>query len=294
MTERYFEKFPIIQYNGQAAIDITRKATILNSVYSNPFLYYQADLHEGQRADNLASNYYDDPYMSWIVYYSNRIVDPYYQWYMDQTTFNNFIIDKYGSLANATNKIKFYRNNWYNNIDPISVNNFNNLSPQSLQEFYSPYYGDDSSSTPLSYYRKQEDWIINTNAIAGYGINNTSNNFINDEIVNVVFDNNNIGKGQVNFANSSYVSLQHLSGITVTGTISATSYLYGTESQVNTRMISVTSIANNIPLNESLYWSPVYYYDYENEINRNNQSVKLLQSSYSTSISNQLETVINQ
>jgi len=292
MVERYFEKFPTITYNGHQVVDITKRVGILNTIYQNPYLYYQYDVNSGERADTISNRYYNDQFMSWILYMSNKIVDPYYDWYIDTDTFNNFLAMKYGSLANAYNKVKYYRNNWYSASGPISVSSYNNLVA-SLRDYYQPNYGDViNSSTPLNYDRKQVDWIIATNGIAGYNVTNGTN-FIDNEIVKVVFDATHTGNGQVTFANSSYVSIQHLSGITTTGTIVSASYLYGNESGVNTHFTTATSIANNISTVESSYWSPVYYYDYENEINQKNKSIRALNSQYSKQISAELKTLLN-
>jgi hypothetical protein len=292
MVERYFEKFPTITYNGHQVVDITKRVGILNTIYSNPYLYYQYDVNSGERADIISNRYYNDQFMSWILYMSNKIVDPYYDWYIDTDTFNNFLAMKYGSLANAYNKVKYYRNNWYSASGPISVSSYNNLTA-SLRDYYQPNYGDVvNSSTPLSYDRKQIDWTVATNGIAGYNVANGTN-FIDNEIVKVVFDSTHTGNGQVIFANSSYVSIQHLSGTTTTGTIVTASYLYGNESGVNTNFTTATSIANNISTAESSYWSPVYYYDYENEINQKNKSIRALNNQYSKQISAELKTLLN-
>jgi hypothetical protein len=292
MTEKYFDKFPTINYNGQTIVDITKRAVVLNSVYNNPNLYYLYNVNPGERPDNVAYNNYDDPYMSWILYLTNNITDPYYQWAMDTQSFNDFLTMKYGSIARAMNKVKYYRNNWADNPDPISVQQFESLSA-TLQDYYEPNYGgNETNSSPLNYTRKQADWSVTTNSIAGYNVAN-GNGFILDEIVNVVFDTNNVGQGQVNFANSSYISLQHLSGVTTTGTISVSSYLYGTESLVNTAFTSAVSIANTISSLESSYWSPVYYYDYENELNANTMNIKILKPAYTTEISQELNKLLN-
>ena len=291
MSEKYFEKFKLIQYSNTVAIDITQRVKVLSNAYNNPNLYYLDNIRPYERADNLAFNYYDDQYMSWILYLTNGIIDPYYDWNLDQDTFKNFIVKKYGTLENAVSKIKYYRNNWYNNQQQISVSSYNNLN-ENLKQYYEPVYLDElKSSTVYSYKRRRIDWKHNTNAVSKYNIANWSL-FTTDEIVNVVFDTNNLGQGQIKFSNASVVILQHLSGVTTSGTITANSYLYGTESKTNTAFTTATSIANNISAIESSYWSPVTYYEHENEINVNNMSIKILEKSYSTRISKELKRLL--
>ncbi len=288
MPERYFEKFQIISYANTAVVNITQRATILNSVYNNPNLYYLYEVQEHERPDILAEDYYQDSFSSWILYLNNKVIDPYYDWNLEQNAFLTFLDKKYGSYENAISKIKYYRNNWYINQDEITVSAYDGLN-QVLKQYYEPIYLDNLKNTiPYAYKRKSIDWKHNTNSIARYGVANGSS-FITDEIVNVVFNANTTGKGQVSFSNSSFVVLQHLSGTTTTGTITANSYLYGIESRSNTIFANTVSVSNNISSIESTYWSPVTYYDYENEINTNNRSIRIMDKKYTAQISKDLK-----
>ena len=47
--------------------------------------------------------------MLWLIFLANNIVDPYYSWPLTQNTFQDFIISKYGTIANAKSTIKHYR-----------------------------------------------------------------------------------------------------------------------------------------------------------------------------------------
>ena len=293
MTDTYFTKFPTINYNNSNAINITERTTLLNSVYRDPLLYYQYNVKPGERPDNIADRYYQDQYSSWLLYMSNKIVDPYYQWPLDNDAFNEFIAAKYGSLQSAQRKIKYYRNNWYDYTTPISINDYNNFSIP-LQTYYQPVYSDIYTSTsPINYIRTPIDTSVTTNSIATYNVAN-GNNFINNEVIKIYFDVNNVGTGQVCFSNSSIVNIQHLSGITTTGTISGLSYLYGNESETNTIFTTAMSVVNTISAAEITYWSAVTYYDYENEINESNKSIKILNSRYSTKISDQLQKLLSE
>ena len=131
----------------------------------------------------------------------------------------------------------------------------------------------------------------NTNRVVSYAVANGSA-FVSDEIVNVTFNANSTGRGQVSFSNSSTVILQHLFDSTSNGTITANSYLYGRESKANTVFTSVTSLANNIPSSESSYWDPVTYFQYELEINEKNKSIQVLDKRYSTQISKELKRLM--
>ena len=294
MPERYFDKFQVINYANTIAVNLTQRSVVLSSVYSSPNLYYLYNIKPYERPDTIADEYYQDQYMSWILYLTNKMVDPYYDWNLDQDTFDAFIIKKYGSYENASSKVKYFRNNWYTQPEQISVSQYTNIvsANGSLARYYNPTYLDDTKNTiPNGYVRKKEDWEYNTNRVVSYAVANGTA-FVSDEIVNVTFSANSTGRGQVSFSNSSTVILQHLFDSTSNGTITANSYLYGRESKANTVFTNTTSLANNIPSSEVAYWDPVTYFQYELEINEKNKSIQVLEKRYSTQISKELKRLM--
>jgi hypothetical protein len=111
-VNRYFDKYPLINYANNLVIDITKRVTLVDKVTKNPYIFYPYDISNSEREDQLSARYYGDPYKSWILYLSNNITDPYYEWYLSDEEFNEFIISKYGSIENSMQKIKFYRNHY--------------------------------------------------------------------------------------------------------------------------------------------------------------------------------------
>lgn len=328
MVDRYFEKFPLINYTNNAVVNITQRAEILNSVMNTPYVFYPLDINNGIRPDQIADKLYNDTYKSWILYLSNKIIDPYYQWYLQPDDFNEYLKKKYniGSTDILKQKITFYRNNWYE-IDNITVAGYNALSGDQ-KEYWQPVYG--NSSTPLSYQRKKEDWIVNTNKIVRYTVNNAPQ-FIKNEIVKIhlFYAPGYTGRGQVVIANSSSVTLQHISGysmkeefnennFTFTQTetpkidsehtiyvdeasnilslepfvLGPYSRLYGTESNANVQVYDTNLIQTNISNTVFEYWSPVAIYDMETENNEYNKSINVLDPSYSIQISKELKKLL--
>ena len=168
MSEKYFEKFPIISYANTLTRDVTSRVVVVSSIYNNPSLYYPYDIQQYERADNIADRYYSDQYKDWILKLTNKVIDPYYDWYIDQDTFNAFIIKKYGSLARAQEKIKHYQNNWYANSDNISSITYEAL-PSNAKRFWEPVLVNGQNViTPNEYTRIREDWALNTNKVIQY------------------------------------------------------------------------------------------------------------------------------
>lgn len=96
---RYFQNFPIIDYEGVKIRDITRRNSFTAFVTSNPMLYLPYTVKEGYKAEDVARAYYGSTDFTWLVYMSNNIIDPYHQWPMAEADFNNYLIEKYGAQS---------------------------------------------------------------------------------------------------------------------------------------------------------------------------------------------------
>lgn len=303
MAETFFSKFPTIKYSNNNVVDLTRRYAMRSNVFNDPFLFYPYDMIDGVRADQVADGYYKDSRMDWLLYMSNGIIDPYYQWYLQPAQLDAMLKEKYqvDDIDQLTRRVKFYRNNWYND-DPISDADYQAMVSENpkLIKYWEPYYQD--TPAPLYYVRRKNDWIINTNYIVRYRVTgyprDASNNvvkFVEDEIITVAFKdaNNSTGRGQVVTANSTYVTLQHMYGNTVPstmGTITSNSKLTSEQNGGSIRFTSGTMLSNNLADEEVVYWDPVYIYDYETELNESNRSIVLLNSSYSGQVVSEIKS----
>jgi len=92
---KYFENFPIIEYEGCRVRDISRRSNFVRAVSNNPYLYYPYTVSEGERAEDIANFYYGSVDYVWLVYMANNIIDPYHEWPMDPQTFNDYLVEKY-------------------------------------------------------------------------------------------------------------------------------------------------------------------------------------------------------
>lgn len=289
-TDRYFDKFPTITYANNVVVDITRKVVLLDKVSRNPYIFHPFDIGGNERADHLSHRYYEDSYKSWLIYLSNKITDPYYEWYLSYDEFNEFIEKKYGSTYAAETKIKFYRNDWENKPN-ITVSKYDSL-PASQQKYWEPKFG--IGSNIISYKRKQIDWMTTTNKVVSYTVSSTTG-FIIGEVCDIYFQQDYLGKGQIASLRSNRIYLQHLSGFfypTDEVPLDSYCYIYGNESEKKKTITAVTTIANNIPEDELIYWKPITYYDYEFEKNEYNKSIRLIDSDQADLAVNNLTTLL--
>jgi hypothetical protein len=99
MSRKYFENFPIIEYQGRRVRDITRRSGFLKSLATNPYLFYPYTISEDERAEDIAQFYYGSVDYIWLVYLANNIIDPYHEWPMDEKTWNAYLVEKYSELS---------------------------------------------------------------------------------------------------------------------------------------------------------------------------------------------------
>jgi hypothetical protein len=285
MAEKYFSKFPKVQYANNYVVDITRRVVLTNAVSTSAYAFYPYDITADERADQFSYRYYNDQYQSWLLYITNQITDPYYGWYLTDSQFNDFIELKYNSLTLAQQKVKYYKNNW-ENVENISVSEYNSLTDVN-QNYWDPVYGNGYAIS--SYKRKQLDLSATTNKVISYTVSNTS--FTMDERCKIVYNSSYIGYGQVAASANNKLYLQHVSGTFYTNS-TGTGYIYGTESGVNTAFTSPSAVSNNISEGELIYWTPITYYDYEYNKNEYNKSIRVLDSKYAQQAADNLKDLL--
>lgn len=108
---KYFRYYPQTQYafaNGSFTIEksvknISLKTSLINNLSQNdPYAFLRYTVREDEKAEDIADFYYDDPAMSWLVYFANDIVDPYTQWPKTYENFTEYFRKKYTSQALPT------------------------------------------------------------------------------------------------------------------------------------------------------------------------------------------------
>ena len=271
MSQTYFSLFNTVQYSNTTAVDITERVVTTQNVEKNPYIFYPLDITNGARADQIANYNFQDPFSSWVLYLTNNITDPYYDWYLTDDQFNSFIQLKYGSIQNATQKIAFWRNNWVGQSS-LSVGGYQSeIAGNAGRIKYWEPSNYDTRNNIIEYSRTQTDWIVDTNQTISYQIS-ANVQFTNNEIVTIGAS----GKAQVSQSNGNTLVINHVfyPNTTIGTTIT------GQESGVSSTISTVNYQVNNIPANEFVYWAPVYYYDMEREKNEGNKTILVMQNNY--------------
>lgn len=268
---KYFDRFPLVDYNGSIAKNILSRVDFTDeskkAIYSN----FQFTLQEGfERPDLVSYNVYDSSQYDWLIYLSNNIVDPYYDYYKPHGDFNKYIVSKYGSVASARARIVFYRNNWHQDEKILTSAEYEALPSNenvNLRKYWKPKLS--NIGAIVGYVRVEEDWVVSTNRIielttsvsptgvsTGTGLKQSSTN----------------ASGVVDFVDleNNKITLKHINGTFTANTTEG--------------ITAVTTIVQNISDDEASYWSPVSAYDDEEEKNELKKNINLIKSSYLSDI----------
>ena len=128
---QYFDTLPKVIYteNGVSSVytNLLARVSVIPQILKDPLIYYTYDIQEGDTPEIVADKYYGDSYRYWIVLYANEILDPQWNWPLNNQQFDNYLTKKYSSAANNVNvlaytqsTIKEYRKT-VKSIDSISL-----------------------------------------------------------------------------------------------------------------------------------------------------------------------------
>jgi hypothetical protein len=141
---RYFKQLPKIVYkdsNGieSVIINLLPRSSIIQTILSDPLLYYTYDVQEGDTPEIVADKYYGDSYRYWLVLYANQMLDPQWSWPLSYAQFAAYMRNKYTPTEyndiHAYQKIitKYDANSQTTTVDTIviDVSDYNTLVPYS-------------------------------------------------------------------------------------------------------------------------------------------------------------------
>lgn len=260
----YFNFFPSTNYANNIVTNVIAKIKFDQSVQENLAIFYPYTIQQGERADQIAARVYDDSTLDWIIYLSNNITDPYYDWPLSQEQFNQYILAKYGTIPKAE-EIAFYRNNYADDDTMLSPSAYNLLST-SIKKYYSPVIG--FNDQIVSYQRKQLDHVVETNIVQSLSLSSVTGFQVGEKIIQ------NSNSGYINYKGSTYILISKVTGSITTGSITGSTS--GT-----TATVTGSSILNyTIPVSEIPFYSPVTFLTYEEEINESKYNIRILDRSY--------------
>lgn len=271
---RYFDRFPVVDYDGVVAKNILARVDFTDQTKKEIYSTFQFTLEEGfERPDLLSYNYYGSSQFDWMIYLTNNIVDPYYDYYRPTEDFKKYIEGKYGSASNARTIVKFYRNNWHDDDRLITPTQYEALQADetlNLRKYWKPKLA--NTGAILGYERIKEDWTVSTNKIVLLTLTASPASFV-------------VGDRVSQTSTGAYATVDFVDTENNTLTVK---HVVGTFAVNTSEGISaVTLIKQNISDDEASYWYAVNAYDEEQETNEMKRNVVVLKSSYLAEVEKQ-------
>lgn len=272
----FFDLFPKITYSIDRDDSVTRNREIVTNIFvrlrfireilNSIVHYYDYEIKDDETPEILAQKLYGDVEAHWIILMLNDIVDSQYDWPLNYKNFNNYIIDKYGSIETAKTTYHHY---------------------EKISKFVDVETGTETI-------RKYQ---IETNPISSITINNAGRGYSSNGYL--VIDNaygTNANISYVVNANGSIITTEIVSGgkyisspnISLTGTntsIAILSSFVATQnlwSALPTSIGGYTSntIGGKIVNVYAPYRNSITNYDFELELNEKKRKIKVLKKEY--------------
>ena len=104
MDNQYFTRFPTTLYTNdnkktiQIIRDITRRASVLQKSITNLNMFEEIDVDDGSPVWVVADIYYNDPELYWVILMTNDILDPRFEWPMDNRQLMTYTKNKYQNV----------------------------------------------------------------------------------------------------------------------------------------------------------------------------------------------------
>jgi len=264
---RYFDRFPIVDYDGDIAKNILARVDFTEKTKRDIYSTFQFTLEEGfERPDLLSYNYYGSSKFDWMIYLTNNIVDPYYDYYKSAEDFKSYMETKYGSNSNARSITLFYRLNWHEDERTITVQQYEALvadETANARKYWKPKLT--NTGAVIGYERIKEDWTVSTNKVLSLSLTVSPSGFA-------------VGDRVTQTSTGAYATVDYIDLENNTLTVK---HVNGTFTVNEAEGIKeITLISQNIPEAETEYWYAVNAYDDEQETNELKRNVFVLKSSY--------------
>jgi len=131
----FFSYFPLTRdINGREIVDIFVRLALKYDPSENIALFDRYIIGDYDRVDAISKKLYGDEKYFWTILFVNRAVGERDLLPMNQTEFNTYIEEKYGSLDYAMSTVKHYIDSRGNIIDKTDENK-SYLTPVTLYEY---------------------------------------------------------------------------------------------------------------------------------------------------------------
>lgn len=285
----FFDRFPLVRYTVDKSL-LNEYDTVRNVLFrvglvrevmeTNINSYYYHIIRDSDRPETLAEKIYGDAEAHWLILYANNIYDPYYDWPMDDRTFEKYIIKKYGSLEWA-------KTNYHHYEKVITREN-----PFAQKTSVTRFQVNEKILTDGIITVKDVETSYGIGEIVYVGPSNESNTF-SGQVVSWTASN-----GQIILANTN-------------GQAKQAQFLIGTSSAANGTILKIdlpaapmdayntltdttdfsTYTVAGRTVYETISRDKVSYFDYEHQLNEDKRLIRIIQPQYYQQILNELKNI---
>lgn len=121
MTKPYFRQVPNFEYISRSTENkyiseyapvknLFKRGKLREDIFGNLAFFEKYQIIGDERPDNVAFKFYGDSTLDWIVLLSNNILNIQSEWPMTQRTFEEYVLDKYGSYETLNSTHHFETN----------------------------------------------------------------------------------------------------------------------------------------------------------------------------------------
>ena len=188
----YFKQVPDFEYVSRlpdAGIsdyikvkNLFKKGYLREDIFQDTTVFTKYEIKGDDRPDNVAFEIYDDPTLDWVVLMSNNIINIQNEWPLNQQAFENYVLDKYGTIEKL-NEIHHYESNEVKDTNGVII------FPKGVRV---------SAGQSVSYFEPLSEELVTVNPVSKAITNFQHEEKINDDkrriflikpiYLNVVFD----------------------------------------------------------------------------------------------------------
>ena len=250
----YFKHFPTTTYNNVPVADITRRFDLDKITKDGVLDYMSYTVQEGERPEDVAYFYYDDPAMAWLVLFANNIIDPYTDWPKGEDSLERYIIAQYASKSGTTGREVI---DWAKN-ETIASN--------------------------IITYQSQYDDEVQINRASFVNLGNSHIVRLTEGVIGLTYTIKELG--------SVLQSAWNTAGGTADETYLVGSTITIQNNPVGIEDARSARIELPNETNPAREYYPIRAYDYEFNLNEERREIKLINKGYLAQIKDQIETIL--
>jgi len=125
----YFRQVPDFQYvnrtadaqgisDYQTVKNLFKRGKLREDIFGNLSFFTKYQIIGDERPDNVAYKFYDDETLDWVVLLANNILNIQTEWPLSQSSFDNHLLEKYGTYDNI---------NFVHHYETIEIRNSSGL-----------------------------------------------------------------------------------------------------------------------------------------------------------------------